>query len=91
MTFAQLIFHALNFMLPALAMALCMPLAGRWVMGPCAMGGGRRAAWHAVLGVLVLGTGLVLQGQDGTMLTYAALVLSAATLEWLLHRGWSVR
>lgn len=91
MTFTQLVFHLSNFMLPALAMALCMPLAGRWVMGPCALGGVRRAAWHGLLGVLVLAAGLVLQGQDGTMLTYAAMVLSGATLEWLLHWGWQIR
>jgi hypothetical protein len=45
--------------------------------------------WHVVLGVLVLGGGLALQGSDGTMATYAALLLMAATLEWALHRGWS--
>jgi len=33
MTFAQLLFHLANFVLPALAMAVFMPLAGRWVMG----------------------------------------------------------
>lgn len=46
---------------------------------------------HALIGGLVLAAGLVLQGQDGTMATYAALVLVAATTEWALHRGWASR
>ena len=47
----------------------------------------RRALWHMLAGVLVLAAGLALQGQDGQMGTYAALVLVAATLEWAMHRG----
>jgi len=38
---------------------------------------------------LVLVLGLVLQGHDGKMSTYMALVLVAATVEWALHRGWT--
>lgn len=88
MTFVQLVFHAVNFILPALAMALFMPLAGRWLIGGSPLAWGRRALWHALAGVGVLVVGLVLQGQDGTMLTYGALVLVTASLEWALHRGW---
>jgi hypothetical protein len=43
---------------------------------------------HAAAGAAVLVLGLLLQGQDGRMATYAALVLVSATLEWALHRGW---
>jgi hypothetical protein len=89
MTAWLFILHLLNFMLPALAMAVFMPWAGRWVMGPRRKPLGSHMLWHVVLGVLVLGGGLALQGSDGTMATYAALVLMAATLEWALHRGWS--
>jgi hypothetical protein len=46
-------------------------------------------AVHAVSGVLVLAAGLWLQGQDGKMCTYIALVLVAATAEWVMHRGWA--
>ena len=50
-----------------------------------------RVIVHAVSGVLVLVAGLWLHGQDGKMSTYIALVLVAATLEWLMHRGWARR
>ena len=89
MTFWQLILHLFNFVLPALAMAALMPWAGRWVMGSGGAPLRRRMAIHAVAGVLVLVAGLVVQGHDGKMSTYLALVLVAATAEWTMHRGWS--
>ena len=88
MTFAQLLFHLANFVLPALAMAAFMPLAGHWVMGRAATRWPQRLLCHVAAGVAVLVLGLMLQGQDGRMATYAALVGVAATLEWALHRGW---
>jgi hypothetical protein len=88
MTFVQLLFHLLNFVLPALAMAVLMPLAGHWVMGAAAQAWPRRMAWHGALGVGVLVAGLWMQGHDGRMATYLALVLCAASLEWALHQGW---
>jgi len=89
MTFGMLVLHLWGFVLPALAMALVMPWAGRWVMGPGARSVGLRALVHAVSGVLVLAAGLWLHGQDGKMSTYMALVVVSATLEWLMHRGWA--
>ncbi|PUE33902.1 hypothetical protein [Limnohabitans sp. Jir72] len=89
MTVWLLILHLLNFVLPALAMAVLMPWAGRWVMGSGGWPVRRRRAVHALAGVLVLVAGLVLQGHDGKMSTYMALVLVAATAEWAMHRGWS--
>jgi hypothetical protein len=46
---------------------------------------------HALSGVCVLLLGLWLHGQDGKMSTYIALVLVAATVEWLLQRAWIAR
>ena len=89
MTAWLLILHILNFVMPALAMAVFMPMAGRWVMGPGRHRLRRHMAWHTLTGVMVLSGGLVLQGQDGTMATYGTLVLAAGTLEWVLRRGWS--
>jgi hypothetical protein len=89
MTVWLLILHLFNFVLPALAMAALMPWAGRWVMGSGGAPLRRRMVTHAVAGVLVLVAGLVLQGHDGKMSTYLALVLVAATAEWAMHRGWS--
>ena len=88
MTFAQLLNHLANFLLPALAMALCMPLAGRWVTGRPVQSWRRHVLAHAVAGVVVLFAGLLVQGHDGRMATYLALVLVAATLEWALQRAW---
>ena len=91
MTFWQLAVHLFNFALPALAMALFMPLAGRWVMGPGRRGLRRRMALQALSGLVVLAGGLWLHGQDGKMSTYIALVLVAATTEWLMQRGWATQ
>lgn len=88
MTFAQLLFHLANFVLPALALAVFMPLAGRWAMGPAVMHWPRRVLCHAAAGTVVLVVGLLVQAEDGRMATYVALVLASATLEWALHRGW---
>jgi hypothetical protein len=89
MTFGLLVLHLWGFVLPALAMALFMPWAGRWVMGPGSRPIVLRMIVHAVGGVLVLAVGLWLHGQDGKMSTYMALMVVSATLEWLMHRGWS--
>jgi hypothetical protein len=89
MTFWQLGLHLFNFVLPALALAIFMPLAGRWVMGPGRTRLGRRMGVHALIGLTVLIAGLWLHGQDGKMSTYIALLLVAATAEWLMQRGWA--
>lgn len=91
MTFWQLAVHFFSFALPALAMALFMPLAGRWVMGPGRKGLRRRMGVQALSGLVVLVGGLLLHGQDGKMSTYIALVLVAATTEWLMQRGWATK
>ena len=84
------IFHLLNFLAPALGMALILPTLVRpvwwremktvsWALLA------RRTAWA---GVAVLVAGVVLLGRDGAMLTYAALVLaSAGTVWWTAFRG----
>ena len=87
MTVWQLTLHLFNFVLPALALALFMPLAGRWVMGPSSWSVTRRVVAHSLVGTGVLVVGLVVQGHDGTMASYMALVVVVATLEWLMH-GW---
>ena len=81
--------HALNFMAPAAAVAAVLVVCAR-------LGGaksGSLAAWRQfavvfVVGLVVLAGGLVLWGRDGKMLTYAALVVAAATCQWSLSRGW---
>ncbi|TFZ01584.1 hypothetical protein [Ramlibacter rhizophilus] len=82
--------HLFNFVLPALALGLVLPLAGRW------LGGSRRLVvryWPQVgvcvgAGVAVLLLGLWGFGRDGKMATYGALVLAVATVQWLMAGGW---
>jgi len=89
MSLPQILDHLLNFLAPALWMALGMLLLGGLaVPGPCRMAWPGRLALHVVAGTAVLVAGLVLTGQDGRMLTWAALVLVLATCEWGLRRGW---
>lgn len=82
--------HLLQWMAPALVLALLMPLLARYLVL-------RRAAPHpwrrqvavnAAVGVAVLLAGLVMTGRDGKMLTYAALVLAIASSQWVLSKGW---
>lgn len=91
MTIWQSVLNVFGFVLPALAMAVFMPWAGRWVLGAGAPGVRRRMGVHAVAGVGVLLAGMGWHGQDGKMSTYMALVLVAATVEWWMLRGWVSR
>ena len=87
MTLGLLGLHLLGFVLPALAMAVLMPWAGRWVMGHRGKPIRHRIGVHALSGVCVLLLGLWLHGQDGKMSTYIALVVVSASVEWLMQRG----
>lgn len=80
--------HALNFLAPALWLALLFPLVGRIIYR-------KRSVVHTikrqfallfVAGALVLLIGLVVFGRDGKMLTYLALVMAIATGQWAMQR-----
>ena len=60
-------------------------------MGPGRASLRRRMGVQALCGLVVLVGGLLLHGQDGKMSTYIALVLVAATTEWLMQRGWATK
>lgn len=84
MTFLAFLGHLLNFMAPALVMALLLwgvprlrPRArqGRWAART-------ELLTLAGLGVAVLLAGLVYFGRDGKMATYAALVIAQGSLVW---------
>lgn len=85
-----LFWHLLGFVAPALAVALLVALAARWVLPR----NGPRPGWRAsiainfIAGVVVLGAGLWWFGRDGKMATYAAMVVAVATAQWLGGRGW---
>jgi hypothetical protein len=84
MTFLALIGHLLNFMAPALVMALLL-----WGM-PRLWPKARKGRWTprtellalSCLGVAVLLAGLIVFGRDAKMVTYAALVLAQGSLVW---------
>jgi len=88
MGFLAAINHVLNFLAPALWLALVLPVFARFVMGKRAVARtlSGQIALHFVVGCGVLLAGLVLFGRDGKMLTYLALVLVLASTQCLLAR-----
>lgn len=86
----DLLEHALSFAAPALAVALGLALAGRFLLPQA---GPRPAIWilfalNLLAGLAVLGAGLWYFGHDGKMATYALLVVAVATVQWLAGRAW---
>lgn len=86
----DLLIHLLNFVAPAVALAVLLAGAGRALLGreSALLGWWFQVAVNAGVGVLVLTGGLWLFGRDGKMATYTALVVAAAASQWLLLRGW---
>lgn len=82
--------HLLNFLLPALAVSVLLVLACRVFLRKRAAASSLLAqiAINFVVGCAVLAAGLALLGRDGKMLTYGALVLACASVQWGLLRGW---
>ena len=80
--------HTINFLAPALWLAVLLPTLSRILMGKRAVARTmpNQIALHFVVGCIVLLVGLVLFGRDGKMLTYLALVLALASMQWLLSR-----
>ena len=90
MNVLQFLFHVLNFVAPAVCVGVL--LAGGTAL--CWRKAQHLLPWytvvgiHSVLGVLVLALGVVLLGHDGRMATYAVMVVSMATCQWLVGQGW---
>jgi len=86
--------HLLNLVAPAAALALLALLLasffGRFSDSkrPVAQSIGVRLTIIFIVNLMVLVAGLVLFGNDGKMATYAALVLAAATCQWILGKNW---
>ncbi|WP_332775088.1 hypothetical protein [Polaromonas sp.] len=94
MTAYHLTNHLFNFMAPAAFVAVLVVLLSR-LFGrvfkskkPLALGLYAQIAIVFIAGLVVLLAGLVFFGRDGKMATYTALVLGAATCQWVLLRGW---
>ena len=86
----DLIDHLLNFVAPALFMAVYLTLSARFILRGARSPYGiwKQMAVNLAVGTVVLSAGLVFFGRDGKMMTYAALVLACATSQWLLSRSW---
>jgi peptidoglycan biosynthesis protein MviN/MurJ (putative lipid II flippase) len=90
MGFVDAILHALNFMLPALAVALLVTFSGRFLKKnkSFAVGFIGQCAINLIVCLAVLMIGLVITGRDGKMLTYLAMVMASGTVQWVLSGGW---
>ena len=86
----DLFFHLLNFVAPAAALACVLVLAGHGLRpsAPPLLAWWLQWCVVCAVGAAVLLGGLWWWGRDGKMATYAALVVAAATAQWLLVRGW---
>lgn len=84
------VLHLLGFALPALALAVLMAAAARFLLprGTAALGWWASVALNFVAGLAVLGAGLAWFGRDGKMATYAGMVVVVATCQWLSSRAW---
>ena len=84
------IYHLANFLAPALAVALVVALAGHFFIENSTVAPGfiAQTAINFVAGGFALGLGLWLFGRDGKMASYAALLVVAATSQWVGGRGW---
>jgi hypothetical protein len=88
MTTLDLLNHMLNFAAPALAAAVLLALASRFLLARRARnhGLGFQVLVNAMAGLAALLGGLWLFGNDGKMASYAALVLACASSQWWLSR-----
>ncbi|MBI2769923.1 MAG: hypothetical protein HYX47_09890 [Burkholderiales bacterium] len=86
----DLLIHLTSFAAPALAVALLVAAAARFLLPkrPGARIYLAQAAINFVAGLVALAAGLWYFGNDGKMLTYAGLVLACATSQWLASRAW---
>lgn len=82
--------HLLNFLAPAVFLAVLLALGARlsWRSTTPALTLWEQILVNLVLGAFVLGGCLVLWGRDGRLGTYALLVLLMASCQWLMSRGW---
>jgi hypothetical protein len=90
MGFVDAILHVLNFVLPALCVALFVTFFGRFFKQnkPVATGFIAQSAINFVVCLAVLLIGLILTGRDGKMLSYVCMVVASGTVQWLVSGAW---
>ena len=82
--------HLLNFLAPAIFLAVLLALGARliWRKSNPVINLWEQLLLNLVAGAIVLGAALALAGRDGLLLTYAVLVLVMGSCQWLMVRGW---
>lgn len=90
MSASQLALHLAAFAAAPLGVALLLALAHRlvWPRRPLPGGWPGAATLVALAGLLAQAAAVVVQGRDGTMAGWAALLLASASMLWLLGRHW---
>jgi len=89
MNLQDILLHLLNFVAPAFALAVLVPLLARpFFRKRTATPWWGQVLVNFVVGVLVLLASLWWLGRDGKMAAYTLLVLAVASTQWLLARGW---
>ena len=88
MNLTTLITHLVNFAAPAMILALCLVVAGLFLVSnkPASLTWWSKVAINFVVCLAVLLLGLWFFGRDGKMATYAAMVLAGATAQWVMGR-----
>ncbi|MDO8777699.1 MAG: hypothetical protein Q7K57_55090 [Burkholderiaceae bacterium] len=85
--------HLINFVMPALAMGVMMPLVSHMMWRKVSIKPSLKAQMSittlACLAVLI--AGLVIFGNDGKMATYAGLILAGAVCQWWFQGGWRIK
>ncbi len=86
----ELLIHLLNFMAPALGVAVLLPLLARIFVKKVSSAPVlyAQAAINLIVCVSLLGLGLWFFGHDGKLATYLGMTLACATSQWLMLRGW---
>ncbi len=87
----DLLDHLLNFVAPALWVAVLVALFARIYMRrkmSAAPSLWLQMAFNFLASLTALVVGLWFFGRDGKMLTYFAMVAACASSQWLLTRGW---
>lgn len=90
MDFLDILFHAINFTIPAAFMATVMTSLAPWVLRRRDSGVLWRWQWllQFVLGCAVLLLGLWVFGRDGKVLAYGGLALAATVAQWGFSGAW---
>ena len=90
MGFFDLTVHLLNFCAPAVALAVLLPIFPQFSKRKVA----KMPVYYAQAAIIFIATlpvslvGLWYFGNDGKMATYAAMVVVAATTQFVLRKGW---